>query len=69
MHPGANLQPDANLLYLSRWCKFGEANKHPGANCAHERNLSSQMYNLDFDFDKFTIFSKRPCIIQYENEL
>ena len=56
MHPCANLHPGANLLHLCRWCKFGGANKHPGAhlpwgaNCAHERNLLSHMYNLSLDF-------------------
>ena len=28
-----------------------------GANCAHERNLLSHMYNLILDFDKLPIFS------------
>ena len=67
MHPDADLHPGSNLLHLCRWCKFGGANKHPGAhlplgaNCAHERNLLSHMYNLRLGFDKLPIFSIGTC--------
>ena len=66
MHPGANLHPGVILLHLSRWSKFSGVNKHPGAhlplsaNCAHERNLLSQMYNLISCFDKLTILLYDP---------
>ena len=68
------MQPGANLLHLCRWCKFGGANSHPGAhlplgaNCAHERNLLSHMYNLSLDFDKLPIFSNEHVHV-YENKL
>ena len=38
------------------------------ANCAHERNLLSRMYNLILDFDKLPILSLRHCMkISYIN--
>ena len=37
--------------------------------CAHERNLLSRMYNLVSYFDKWPIFSTRPCIVQCKNNL
>ena len=46
-----------------RWSKLAPGCTFaPCANCAHERNLFSHMYNLILDFDKLPIFSIRPCM-------
>ena len=75
MRPGAKFYPGAIFYHLCRWCKFGGAKLHPGAhlplgaNCAHERNLLSHVYNLILDFDKLPILSiwTCTCVINYIN--
>ena len=63
MHPGVNLHPGANCSIFVGGANTVEqisTRVHicpQGANCAHERNLLSHMYNLIFDLDKLPIFS------------